>query len=416
MLDLLALGLVLAPSGPWQAPAEPADPAVPFELTGLPSPAGPDSALPNLALGADGRVRLTWIDREPDEVSVLRFATLGEAGWSAPREIVRGGDLFINWADVPSIAALESGVLMAHWLRDAEADYSYDAEFALSSDDGATWSEPRTLHDHTGGGEHGFVSIVPWDTDSFGAIWLDGRDMVDKPAGEGEMALMFRTSDAAGVLGAEQVIDPRVCSCCQTSLVGLPGDIFWATYRGRSSGEVRDIHQAVWTPFVAEGWLRNRRPIHDDGWRIEGCPVNGPRAAILAKGTTASAWFTGVGEDGGEVRLAIRSEDGSYAAPIRIDEGSAVGRVDVLWVDDQSVVVTWLEDVGSAQAEWRAMRVSSDGPMGPPIVIDTVPHDRTTGFLRMAPSGDDLILGWTAAPEQRGGERRVVTARLRVSE
>lgn len=394
-----------------------------LEVEALASPASSNSALPNLSLGGDGKVRLSWVDREGEELGILRFAVLEESGWSAPLEIVRGTDLFLNWADFPSVAALESGVLMAHWLRNTEEDYCYNAEFALSSDGGATWSETRTLHDDMGEAEHGFVSIVPMDTERFGAIWLDGRDTVGKGPGEGDFALYFRTISASGELGEEQVLDHRVCSCCQTSLAVNSSGGLLATYRDRSLDEVRDIYQRAYNPFVAGHWgcYSGPRPVHADGWRIEGCPVNGPRSSIAGDGASGvTAWFTGAGEGGGDVRVAFAtnwiSDKEGYGLPIKIDNESAIGRVDVVFVDADSVIVTWLEDVGDARAEWRARRVWKDGRMAQPLAIAGVPSTRGAGFLRMVKTGGEQpeqVAAWTSVTKEHPGGQ-VLTAKLRV--
>ena len=50
-----------------------ADPAC-AQLRELPSPAGPGSGQPNLAVAADGRVYLSWIERLDDSRSALRFS------------------------------------------------------------------------------------------------------------------------------------------------------------------------------------------------------------------------------------------------------------------------------------------------------------------------------------------------------
>ena len=421
MLELLLVGACLS-----VLPATEVEDESGLGVEALASPASSNSALPNLSLGGDGKVRLSWVDREGEKLGILRFAVLEESGWSAPREIVRGTDLFLNWADFPSVAALESGVLMAHWLRNTEEDYCYNAEFALSSDGGVTWSEPRTLHEDTGEAEHGFVSIVPMDSERFGAIWLDGRDTVGKEPGEGEFALYSRIINAAGELSEEQVLDSRVCSCCQTSLVADAQGVLLATYRDRSMDEVRDISQQTRNPFHSEHWRDSQTLVHADGWQIEGCPVNGPRGAFSQTGETgtqseqtATAWFTGAGEGGGDVRLAFADVvfgAATYGSPIKIDNESAIGRVDVVFADADSVIVTWLEDIGDARAEWRARRVWKDGRMAQPLAIAGVPSTRGAGFLRMVSTGGEQpeqVVAWTSITKEHPGGQ-VMTAKLRV--
>ena len=51
------------------------------------------------------------------------------------------------------------------------------------------------------------------------------------------MALMHTTIDADGTVGAEAVLDPRVCECCQTSAAAT-SDGLLVVYRNRSDEEM----------------------------------------------------------------------------------------------------------------------------------------------------------------------------------
>jgi hypothetical protein len=359
-------------------------------------------------LGADGKVYLSWIAREGDVLAVMRFAVLGEEGWGAPLEVMRGQDLFLNWADFPSLCALEDGRLIAHWLRAGEDPQGYDAEFSVSSDRGRTWSAPAVLHSDRKTAEHGFVSIAALDSATFGAIWLDGRQTGGMGHGGGEMALYYRPISASGELGQEVVLDSRVCDCCQTSLVAAPGGRLLAAYRDRSNSEVRDISHLV---FDGQTWSEPRT-IHDDGWEIAGCPVNGPRLCLL-EGATAAAWFTGVGAGGGSVQVAFRRHGASaFGFPLDVDDGQPVGRVDLVTLDEESVLVSWMEFTQGNWAEWRVRRVWMDGRKEASILVGRIPSERASGFLRMVGSPSGTILTWTTDAE----EHPVATVRLRVKQ
>ena len=399
------------------APVQDSAPASKLVLETGTSPAGAGSSLPNIARGADGQLYLSWVEREAEGQALLSFATLREGGWSEPVEVLRAGDLFLNWADFPSLCALEGGTLIAHWLRKREAGHSYTAEFALSADRGATWSSPRPLHSVTTGPEFGFVSFAALDRETFGALWLDGRKLAppadDGGHGEGhgdehaagEMALYFRTISAEGELGEERVLDPRVCDCCQTDLVSAGGGRLLAIYRDRSAAEVRDISLVE----LDGGAWSQPGSVHDDGWSIPGCPVNGPRVLVLGE-TIAAAWFTGVGDGGGSVLVGFRAPGAkSFGFPIDVDDGLPMGRVDLVALDAESVLVSWLEYAGEASgAEWRVRRVWKDGRQGSALTIAVVPSERSSGFLRMAAQDGGALLAWTGG----GDEPRVETARV----
>ncbi len=383
---LLTLALVVtACSGPGSPEAPPVAQAV----SEIASPAAVGSGEPNLTVGDDGRLYLSWI--EPfDDGHALRFAVREGAGWSAPRTIATGRDWFVNWADFPALAALGDGTLAAHWLaKSGPGTYAYDVWLAVSRDGGETWSEPVRPHGDGTRTEHGFVSLVPAG-DRFGVAWLDGRETAAQPPGP--MTLRYTTLDREGRVGQERLIDERVCDCCQTEVVRT-ADGLAAFFRDRSTGEIRDIYVALGS---GDDWSESRA-VHDDGWKIAACPVNGPAAAASGD-DLAVAWFTVAAGGEGQVKLTFSGDGGrSFGSPLRVDGGNPLGRVDLLLHDDGSALVSWLE-LGET-AEIRVRRVEPSGALGEPRVAVTTSGARSSGFPRLARLGGEVFLAWTAAEE-----------------
>ena len=112
------------------------------------NPAAPGSGEPNLHATAAGDVFLSWIEPGIDTQHTLRFARLEDQAWSAPQTIAEGDDWFVNWADFPSLVALDKSSpgqalegLAAHFLARSGPDtYAYDVKITQSSDGGRTWS------------------------------------------------------------------------------------------------------------------------------------------------------------------------------------------------------------------------------------------------------------------------------------
>ncbi len=163
-------------------------------------------------------------------------------------------------------------------------------------------------------------------------------------------------------------------------------------YRDRSDREIRDIALVRLTP---EGWTEPL-PVHEDGWSIDACPVNGP--AVAARGrNVAVAWFTA--PDTPRIRLAFSTDAGRRFAPaLEVAAGRNAGRVDVVLLDDRRAVVSWLAD-GAEGAEIRAQLWTRDGPVGPPLTVANASVERMSGFPRMALAGDALLFAWTEASE-----------------
>ena len=150
--------------------------------------------------------------------------------------------------------------------------YAYDVRVASSRDGGETWSSPVVPHRDGTQTEHGFVSMTPWLDGTMGIVWLDGRKTAGAThAAHGEagaeMSLVHTTLDRHGKLGAETVLDGRVCDCCQTDVVRA-GDTMVVVYRDRSEKEVRDISVVRF----ANGRWSAPRPVAHDGWEIKRLP------------------------------------------------------------------------------------------------------------------------------------------------
>jgi hypothetical protein len=384
-------------------------------------PAQPGSAQPDLFATPDGRLLLSWLNAQPGRRPAFQFAEHYPDGrWEGPRTIAVGNAMFVNWADTPHIAATGDRALWAHWLqKSADAPYAYDIMLVRSLDHGMNWSEQRRVHDDTTTTEHGFVSFWPQGDDALGVAWLDGRRTAtdagdhDTHAGHGTrggkdadgqqaggnhsdghgggaMTLRAAVFDATLAPSAEIEIDDRVCDCCQTDAVAI-GDGALLVYRGRSEGEIRDIHAVR---FDGERWSTPVR-VHADDWKMPACPVNGP-AVAAHDGAAVVAWYTAAG-DTPAVKLARSSDGGAiFATPIVVDSGVAVqGRV-ALAIDARQVWLLWLREEGGKQTLWLA-RYAPDlsKELQRLKLADVQGQGRGTGFPRIALTGDAAHVVWT---------------------
>jgi hypothetical protein len=382
--------------------------APPFvDLQPLPSPAGESSGEPHLTLSEQG-VILSWLQASDSSTHELRISHLSGDTWSPPATVAASDAFFVNWADFPTVAEVAPGRLAAHWLqRGGAGGYDYGVRVAESTDGGRSWSDPWTPHEDQTPTEHGFVSLFGQQENGWGLVWLDGREF---HAPEGveparEMTLRYRGVSTDGTRAPEVEVDGRICDCCQTdAAVTSRGPL--VVYRDRSADEIRDIYV---TRLVDGAWTAGT-PVHADGWHIDACPVNGP-AAAAREDQVAVAWFTGAG-DQPRVKVAFSGDAGAtFGSPVQVDGGNPSGRVDVLLLDDESALVTWLERVGDGRAEVRARRIWSDGAAGPAITVTSSSDARASGFPRavLAPDGT-LVFAWT---DVQGGASQIKVARAR---
>ncbi len=365
-------------------------------------PTGTFSSLPNLSVGANETVVLSWLDSD-DDAAVLRFAELTAEGWTRPREVARGNDWLVNWADFPSVVRLSEDHWAAHWLRKQPAGgYAYDVLVTRSFDGGERWSEAVMPHRDGTPAEHGFVSLSA-DGEDLNVVWLDGRRTAQAP-GSGGTQLRSTTLGKDLRLGPEHVVDELVCDCCQTDAVATRDGIVVA-YRDRTAAEVRDINvvrlkDATWSEPLT---------VHQDDWLIAGCPVNGP--AIATNGDElVVAWYTQINERP-TVRLARSLDFGrSFLPPVDIDGAAPLGRVGVVLLTDGTAVVSWLRSSqGSTTMSLR--KVDPDGTLGAVRDLAEVSATRATGFPQLVDAGASLIIAWTDA---QGSASQVRSARLLV--
>lgn len=366
----------------------------------IPSPCE-NGAQGRLFTSSSGQVLLSWTEFLDDSTDALQFASLAGQEWQKANTIASGSNWFTNWADFPALAAYPGSEnhLTAHWLQKrTEGTYDYDIYLAQSSDGGQSWNTPLIPHRDSIAAEHGFVSMLPLSNDRIFLSWLDGRNTKGghddhhddhAHAGAGAMTLRGAEVDRDGQLYAEAELDARVCDCCQTSaaLTEL-GPI--VAYRDRSEAEIRDISVVR---RIDGKWLEPQ-VVHEDGWKIAGCPVNGP--SIKARNNqVAIAWFTAP-DNVGQVKLAWSDDNGAtFGRPIQIDHGNPLGRVAVEFLDDQTVAVSWMEQVEQS-AEIRLMCLDIEGVKKQEVLVAETEASRQSGFPVMTATSDALYLAWTA--------------------
>ena len=353
----------------------------------------------NLHIAENESVYLSWVAYLNDTTDALFYSRLMNGKWDTPTKIAEGANWFVNWADFPSLAAF-NGVeenLAAHWLqKSAMGTYDYDVRISLSDHQGKNWSPAFIPHTDGIPAEHGFVTMLPLGNGRILATWLDGRntktgEMSGHDHGHGHGgAMTLRTAefDQVGKLYEEAELDSRICDCCQTDAATTPqGPAI--VYRDRSEKEIRDISivrkiKGKWTA---------PRPVFQDNWEIAGCPVNGP--AIAASGNSVVvAWFTGA-ENKSRVKVAFSKDTGAtFSSPITIDDGQPLGRVDVIWIDEDHALVSWLEQTDQ-KGEIRLARVNREGKTDASITAVQTNASRQSGFPILEKINEGFLLAWT---------------------
>jgi hypothetical protein len=354
-------------------------------------------------------VILSWLENAGSQTS-FKFAERAGGSWSEPRLVVARDDFFANWADLPGVARLRDklGTILAHWpQRTGERTSGYTLQLATSTDDGRSWSSPFSPHHDGTNTQHGFASLFELPGAApLGLVWLDGRQTT--PAQDpdddavGEMTLRSARYDASWHEQADEAIDLRVCDCCPTAAAATDDGVVVA-FRNRSADEIRDIYVSR----LAGGRWTEPKAVHDDGWKIDGCPVNGP--AIGARGRdVALAWFTAALDEGRAFVAFSHDAGATFTAPIRVDEAGALGRVDLEMLADGSALVSWIE-LANRRAAFMVRRILPDGARSAAVSIADVTSNRSTMYPRMASAAGEVIFAW---PDAEALRVRTAIARL----
>jgi hypothetical protein len=348
------------------------------------------NAQPSL-VSNNGSLSLTWISSDEDMNAELNFRQFKDGNWLSPMTLAVGSDWFVNWADFPTHAISGDQVLTSYLKKSAGGSYTYDVFLSLQNLSGEKVKEDFILNTDGFKAEHGFVSMVAKkDDEGFLISWLDGRNTVEKDADGNHKPMTIRFAEITnnGDIINENELDASVCDCCQTSVTNTDKGPL-VVYRDRSEKEVRDIYV---TRKLDDSW-EAPAAVHNDGWVIYGCPVNGPKV-VSNSNNIAVSWFT-VYDGKPRVNLSFsKSYGASFDSPVQINDNDAIGRVDVVFLNDTEVLVSYMEQ-DDFDTYLRLKKVSVDGKVSKPITISKIDSGRNTGVPQLEILNDEIFIVWT---------------------
>jgi hypothetical protein len=118
----------------------------------------------------------------------------------------------------------------------------------------------------------------------------------------------------------------------------------------------------------------------------------------------AIGWFT-VQAGAGRAYAAFSEDSGrTFGEPVRVDDGTAIGRLQVSILPDGAAVVSWIEST-KLGSQLKVRRIERSGTRSAPIVVADAPG---SAHPRMTATSRELLLAWV---EQTRGTTRVRTAR-----
>ena len=354
------------------------------------------SSEPNLYTSINGGTYLSFISTsDTSELSKLYFSKLelNNLEWNSPSLINSSTDWFVNWADFPRITTNNQKGISVHFLEKSSSEtYSYDIKVMNSKDEGNSWNNPMKLHNDNTKTEHGFVSTVNYNN-NFLSTYLDGRQ--NELAKENknlkpQMTLRATSYNIDGVILMDELIDNKVCDCCQTDIALTSDNSPITVYRDRSNNETRDIYYSY---YKNSKWS-NPLPVFNDNWIIGGCPVNGPAISTF-NNSSSLIWYT---EIDGESKIKIAFTDDitkGFDDPILINANNPLGRVDIEMINENSSIISYMDYIND-KAYLKLQKIDRYTDINKSIIIDEISNTRSSGFPKInIIDNDKTIISWT---------------------
>jgi hypothetical protein len=265
--------------------------------------------------------------------------------------------------------------------------------FIRSTDEGRSWSDPRTVNDGTEFGSHNFHALTAAPDGSLLATWLDAR--------RGKSGVwMSRSTDGGRTWEANRPIysDPT-CPCCRTSVAVAGDGSIYVAWRAILPGDVRDV-VVTRSSDGGKSWAAPVR-VRADDWVYPGCPHAGPSLEVDAKGAVHVAWWTG--KEGEAGVYYARSTDGArtfVAQPIATGERARPAHVQ-LAVSGERVYLAWDDGLGAIPRVLLRRSIDEGASFGHESLLSD--PEVAASFPVLAVHHDSVAVAWsqTTAAEHR---------------
>jgi hypothetical protein len=367
----LTLALLLLSIQPLTAVAQSAPVAAAASATAAPAASTPTKKMQHkhaasLAVGAAispaGELWITGL--EAGELFVKSSADLGKT-WRAPLWPATGDDSIVADGDsCPSLAFGPQGQVVIAYAKPLAKPYTGDIRLLRSTDGGATFAPPITVHADRQVITHRFQSMA-FDASGFlHVVWIDKRDgelawaqaradaasakapASAAPAKSAERdaerdayrgAAIYRavSTDGGATFGADQKLADHSCECCRIALAPTPDGHVAAVWRHVFAPNERDHAFAILGGDAVDSPARATL----DHWQIDACPHHGPGLAAATGGGWHLVWF-GVRDGQAAVRYGRLDAAGNAAGEVRSLPDERAEHADVAAAGDR-VAIVW---------------------------------------------------------------------------
>ena len=313
---------------------------------------------PSATFDTKGRL---WVVFEQDGgVFVTQSTDLGKSYGPAVRVNRDDGPISARGENRPKIAVDARGRVFVCYTRKLPTRWSGNLMFSRSLDDGQSFEAPRRLNDDVDVTGHAFAVMALNRQGHLYLAWLDGRDRVQARKEGRELAASSVYGTVSKDGGAHFAPNWRwvqgTCQCCRLAMAFDADQRPILMWRHIFGDNVRDHGIGR---LVADGKELVWRRAHEDGWRIQGCPHQGPALLASDRQRTLAAWYT---MQQAQPRLLVGAfdRDGALHDGPLVIEGHMPRHPDLAEVGGTTVLV-YLDDRVDAGEVTLLRRDSHDG-------------------------------------------------------
>lgn len=284
--------------------------------------------MPLLAKTAKGEIMLSWTEKDFQGVTAFCVAFSKDNGktFGEKKTIYSGMGIGNSRMMRARVLAKKDGTLVAVFINNStpqaggggRGGRSSNIVYCTSKDGGSTWTSPAPVDsDPKQGIVRGFFDAIVMSNDEIAVVYL--KDVANSTKHEERDLRLVVTKN--GEMQPERLIDPVVCDCCPINMLIDADGALNVIYRDNNDN-IRDMARMVSTDNGAT--FSKPEIIHNDGWKINGCPHSGAVSTTYGKSALV-AWFSGAETESG-VRLATREgkklfvlEDASAKNPYLVE-------------------------------------------------------------------------------------------------
>ncbi len=264
-------------------------------------------AMPVLTQTPTGAMLLTWTEKDAAGTGTFCMAQSADGGqtFADRRVIVTGKGISGSRLMRPKVMTKKDGSLVAVFSNrtDVNGKRALDIQVSTSTDNGLTWTTPKSADSDPTPCVRGFFDAVILPNDELAIAYL--KDVAGSTKHEERNLRLVLTKN--GQFLPERIIDSVVCDCCNISMLVDANGALNVYYRDNND-DVRDMARMTST----DNGLTFSKPqiMFTDNWKIAGCPHSGAFSTNYGTGTLVT-WFSGSETDKG-VRLV--TQDGKRLA------------------------------------------------------------------------------------------------------